>query len=188
MTVLKSEEVKKIQSVKPIFLDVQKATGVPWQAVAAVWYRESFSVASPKTLGGPFQFDPPLPKAHIASILRRFSKLTSTEIEKFAVRGVDDFETGAYCCAAWLRLKCKPVITPGSPDEVIADAFFGYNGRAYASYSKSPYVMNNYDEEHKNMRLKGSIPDGKGGRTWVNIIDKRPGALTIYKFLKDEEL
>jgi hypothetical protein len=177
-------QMDHIRQVKHVFEKVEALTGVPWQAVAAVWYRESFSVTPPKTLGGPFQFDPILEPAIICNLLKFFTKLSELEIQHYARKGVNDFETGALCAACWLRLKTKPVITPNVSDEVIKDAFYGYNGRAYGSADKSPYVMNGLDEKHLNMVLRGTIPDGKGGRKRIEIVDKRPGAFTVYTQLK----
>jgi hypothetical protein len=181
---LTDRQIERIRLVKPVFVIFEAFTGVPWQAVAAVWYRESFSITPPKTHGGPFQFDPVLTPCAIRKLLKRFTSLPESWIEQYAQKGVNDFETGALCAACWLRLKTGPVITPAVSDEVIKDAFYGYNGRAYGSADKSPYVMNGFDEKHRDMVLKGTIPDGKGGRRKVSIIDKRPGAFTVYKQLK----
>lgn len=182
---LTKHQVEYILTLKHKFQEVEAAIGVPWQAVAAIWTRESFSVAPPKTPGGPFQFDPPLNQHQIRGLLKTFSQLSADKIEEFTKKGTNDFETAAYCCACWLRLKCKPVLTPKSPDADIKDAMYGYNGRAYGSVDNSPYVMNGYDKAHKEMRLIGTIPDGKGGRKKINIVDKRPGAFTVYKQLKE---
>lgn len=181
---LDKKQIEYINSFKHIFRNVQDKTGVPWQAVAAIWTRESFSVAPPRTPGGPFQFDPPLDIEVIGKLLHRFSTLTAEEIAKLAKKGINDFETAAFCCACWLRLNTKNVLTPKSSDEDIKDALYGYNGRAYGSSDDSPYVMNGYDATHKDMHLHGSIPDGHGGRKWVNIEDHRPGAFTVYCQLK----
>ncbi|WP_303674760.1 hypothetical protein [Vampirovibrio chlorellavorus] len=181
---LSESQIERIRQVKHVFEKVERLTGVPWQAVAAVWYRESFSVTPPKTPGGPFQFDPVLQPETICNLLKFFTRLSSAEIEQYASKGINDFETGALCAACWLRLKTKPVITPEASDEVIKDALYGYNGRAYGGADKSPYVMNGFDQTHRDMVLRGTIPDGRGGRKWVEIVDKRPGAFTVYKQLK----
>jgi hypothetical protein len=181
---LTDAQIESIRQVKHVFEKVEKLTGVPWQAVAAVWTRESFSVTPPQTPGGPFQFDPVLQPVTIRNLLKFFAHLPAPEIEQYARKGVNDFETGALCAACWLRLKTKPVITPTAADEVIKDAFYGYNGRAYGCAAQSPYVMNGFDEQHKDMVLRGTIPNGIGGRKQIEIIDKRPGAFTVYKQLK----
>jgi hypothetical protein len=185
---LSDAQVERIRQVKHVFDKVETLTGVPWQAVAAVWYRESFSVTPPKTPGGPFQFDPVLEPVTIRNLLKFFTKLSELEIQQYVRKGVNDFETGALCAACWLRLKTRPVITPNVSDEVIKDAFYGYNGRAYGSADQSPYVMNGFDEKYLNMVLRGTIPDGQGGRKRVELVDKRPGAFTVYKQLKSINL
>ncbi len=182
---LSEAHIERIRQVKHVFEKVEKLTDVPWQAVVAVWYRESFSVTPPKTPGGPFQFDPILQPVTIRNLLTFFTPLSHSEIQQYAQKGVNDFETGALCAACWLRLKTKPVITPNVSDDVIKDAFYGYNGRAYGSADQSPYVMNGLDEQHQNMVLRGTQPDGHGGRKWVAFVDKRPGAFTVYKQLRN---
>jgi hypothetical protein len=181
---LTDKQIARIRQVKHVFEKAEKITGVPWEAVAAVWYRESFSVTPPKTPGGPFQFDPIPNRDVLLGLLLKFTHLKPSEIKAYLDKGVNDFEAGAVFAACWLRLKTKPVITPDVSDDVIKDAFYGYNGRAYGSADRSPYVMNGFDEKHKDMVLRGTIPDGKGGRKRVEIVDKRPGAFTIYKQLK----
>jgi hypothetical protein len=181
---LTDRQIDRIRQVKHVFEKAQNLTGVPWQAIAAVWYRESFSVTPPKTPGGPFQFDPVLNPVTQRTLLKRFTQLSDAEIERYVNKGCNDFEAGALYAACWLRLKTKPVITPDVSDDVIKDAFYGYNGRAYGSADRSPYVMSGFDDKHTDMVLRGTIPDGKGGRKRVEIVDKRPGAFTVYKQLK----
>lgn len=181
---LSNAQIQRIWEVKPIFEKIELLAGVPWQALAAVWYRESFSVAPPKTPGGPFQFDPIPPPATLKRLLQRFTSLPEMAVEQYVEKGVNDFEAGALFAACWLRLKVGPVVTPQASDALMKDAFYGYNGRAYGSADRSPYVMNGYSPQHHHMTLRGTIPDGQGGRRRVEIVDKRPGAFTIYKQLK----
>ncbi|MBY0451238.1 MAG: hypothetical protein K2X01_11500 [Cyanobacteria bacterium] len=181
---LTERQIDRIRQVKHVFEKAEKITGVPWEAIAAIWYRESFSITPPKTPGGPFQFDPIPDKPTLLALLLRFTNLKGKDIDQYIQKGVNDFEAGALFAACWLRLKVKPIITPDAADEVIKDAFCGYNGRAYGSADRSPYVMNGFDQERFNMVLRGTIPDGRGGRKRVEIVDKRPGAFTVYKQLK----
>lgn len=181
---LTQRQIDRIVQLKETFVKAERITGVPWEAVAAVWFRESFSVTPPTTPGGPFQFDPTPTDAALLQLLDRFTKLDMLEKEHLINRGINDFQAGAIFAACWLRHKCKPVLTPNSPEKDIADAFYGYNGRAYGSVDRSPYVMNMIDKEHAFMRLIGTIPDGKGGRKRVNTVDRRPGALKVYRQLK----
>lgn len=188
---LNASQVAKIKSQLPVFKTVEDATGVPWEMVAACWFRESLSVTPPKTPGGPFQFDPAPSESTIRMLLENYCvKEVTQELKDHIVEaGVNVFESAALLCACWLRHKVKPVITPDAPDDVVKDAFWGYNGRAYGSADKSPYVMNGYSSRHmgpdgRGMVLRGSIPDGHGGRRQIVTTDGRPGAFTVYKQLK----
>lgn len=184
---LTPDQVKKVLSQRAVFVYVEKATGVPWQAVAAVWCRESLSVAPPKTPGGPFQFDPAPTRQKLIWLLSTYTNLPNKDIINMADKGVDDFTVGALACAGWLRHKVTPRITPDVSDAVIKDAFWGYNGRAYGSAEKSPYVMNGWDEARMEMMLTGTIPDKDRPGHRIEIKprpEKRPGAFCVYKQLQ----
>lgn len=182
---LSPKEVQRIVSLKDVFTRAQFLTGVAWQAVAAVWYRESFSISPPKTPGGPFQFDPEPTDSLKRELLIAFCpSLTEVEREALVKKGVNDFAAGAIFAACWLRRKSGPNLSKDHSDAAIADAFYGYNGRAWGRNPlNSPYVANELDEAHKGMIIRGTIPDGKGGRIHIENVDARPGALTVYKQL-----
>ena len=184
---LNAEQLKSFVRVKPILMRAQELTGVPWQAIAAVWYRESFSVTSPATPGGPFQFDPEPPASVLRALLITFCpSLTSAEREGLIAQGVNKFSSAAIFAACWLRRKSGPNLAKDHSDAAMADAFYGYNGRAFGPNPlNSNYVANELDLSHDDMLIRGSIPDGKGGRRYIRTIDKRPGALTVYKQLKE---
>lgn len=174
---------------KPVFLKAQALTGVPWQAIAAIWYRESFSVTPPKTPGGPFQFDPIPAHPVLDGLLQSFTHVTPAERERLISLGVNDFEAGAIFCACWLRLKSKFNLATDHSDEAMKDAFYGYNGRAWGPHPESsPYVNNGADAHHTDMHIRGSVPDGHGGRRWIDNVDKRPGAFVVYKQLIDAKI
>ncbi len=177
-------EILKVKSVYKRLRAIQDLTGVPWQALAGIWFRESLSVSPPATPGGPWQFDPVPSQGTLRGLLSRFTKLSDIEKDKLVHLGVNDFYAGGVFAACFLRTKTGPVITPSSPESVIKDAIYGYNGRKYGDVDNSPYVVNGLDEAHYPMRLRGTIPDGHGGRTWVATDDTRPGAFTVYKQLK----
>lgn len=189
---LTQQEINKILSQKSVFERAQQITGVPWQAIAAIWYRESFSLAPPKRPGGQFQFDPPLTKSGIKHLLDLYTKLPEHDKEWMVASGQEHFQTAAILAACWLRHKAKPVLTPDSPDEHIKDAFYGYNGRAYGSAGMSPYVMNYFDEGHFEMRVYGTVrrPDGTNERLKDaygkdGVPNKQIGAFVIYRQLRD---
>jgi len=177
-------QIKRIQGVYPILKRIQGYTQVPWQVLAAIWYRESFSVTPPKTPGGPWQFDPVPPLSKLTYYLNKYTTLSPDQKKQYTVKGINDFEAGGVFAACHLQSKVGGRLSLDAPDELVKDALWGYNGRAYGSADKSPYVMNGFDEAHYPMRLRGTIPDGRGGRKRVDIEDRRPGAFTIYKQLK----
>ena len=72
---LSNDDLTRILTVgKPVFLSAQGNTGVPWQAIAGIWYRESFSLTPPTTPGGPFQFDSIPSSESLALLLKRFTE------------------------------------------------------------------------------------------------------------------
>lgn len=185
---LDQSQIKTCLKYKPDFMRVQEATGVPWEAVCAVWYRESFRVAVPKTLGGQFQFDPPPPDNQLHFLLDHYSNLTAAQKADIVARGVNDFKAAMFLAACHGRHHCNPKITPQATDAEIKDFFWGYNGKAFGAADKSNYVMNNFDKAHENMMIRGTIPDesAPNGRRRIETTDMRPGAFTVYKQLKGE--
>lgn len=194
MTKLTSQQIQKIISVKTILQEAEQLTSVPWQAIAAVWFRESFSVASPTTLGGPFQFDPIPAQSIVQALIIEYTSGPMSQLLKdflnhkqFALV----FESAAILAACWLRHQCRFNLAVDHSNEAIMDAFYGYNGRAWGPFPESsPYVYNNFDLQHTNMSIRGSIPDPKnpGRRLRINTIDRRPGAFTVYRQLIDEKV
>jgi hypothetical protein len=190
---LSAKEIEKFKAVKPTFVRAQEITQVPWQAIAAVWYRESFSITPPKTPGGSFQFDPVPPNEFLRSLLDRFTTLSDAQKKVIVAAGVYRFEAAAILAACFLRHKTGPKITVDASDEFVRDAFWGYNGRSYGSAENSPYVMNFYDANYcgpsgQGMIVRGTIPDGKGGRIHIHGPSKQLGAFTVYKQLKKLEI
>ena len=183
---LSSKDIDKVLFCKGTFELAERVTGVPWEAIAAVWFRESFSVAPPKRPGGPFQFDPPTRSyTDLHGLLDRFTKGLSEEQKRDLIRRFpNEFGAAAIFAACWLRHSCKPVIVPDISDEVAKDMFYGYNGREYGSVERSPYVMNQIDETRMNMRIRGTVRRPDGSEEWVDVVDTRPGAFVVYKQLK----
>lgn len=183
---LDQSELHHIQIEKSVFLKAEKLVGVPWQAMAAIWFRESFSTVPPKTPGGQFQFDPPDPSSsELKAMLKRYVKsLSDAELQEIVQSGINHFESASILAACHLRDKANFVLATNHSDDAIKDAFYGYNGRAWGPHPEdSPYVMNNFDAAHMNMRIRGTVPDGHGGKKWIDTIDHQPGAFTVYKQL-----
>lgn len=186
---LSALQIEKIKSVgKAVLLDAETITGVPWQALAGLWFRESFCRTAPSTPGGPFQFDPVPGPDSLRILLLRFTRLTAVQIEHLVAAGVNDFQSGAVFAACWLRNSTAYRISVDAAPEAIKDALYGYNGRGYGGADLSPYVMNGFDAAHLDMVLHGTIPDGQGHRIKIETVDHRPGAFTVYTQLKEEQI
>lgn len=179
---LHKDQIEYLKSFKHVFMQAQDPTDVPWQLLAGIWTRESFSVAPPKTPGGPMQFDPPLSQGSITHLLQSHSKLTIPQMEIYAKKGVNDFATAVLCAACFLKEKMHG--GPIETDMEVMRAAWLYNGIVGADPTHSPYVYNGFDKQHDGMRLVGTIPDGHGGRKKIDIVDHRPGAFTVYTQLK----
>jgi len=188
---LSDAEIEIIKANKPTLMAAENIVKVPWQMIAAVWFREHAL-----TIGNnPFQFDPVPTHAKILGLLQSYTDYKPLRYS------VDDFSFAAILAACELRSKCRfplaviqsfqqPDTEPGQfktvqsitidpSDEAVADAFYGYNGRAFGSNPfNSPYVANEMDELHHNMHFRGE-DNGK----WIDIIDTRPGAFVVYKQL-----
>lgn len=159
---LSQRELAKIIANYPVYKLAADAAGVPWQMVAALHYRESSLSPERRGHGGPFQFDPPLN------------------------RGEEEFDVGAFFAAKRLQQISRLRLYPNSTDEaVIKDAFYGWNGRGYGSFDRSPYVMNFFDAEHRNMRIHGTILNSNTGERFrVDRQDANLGAYTVFTELK----
>ncbi|MBA3993401.1 MAG: hypothetical protein C0469_07725 [Cyanobacteria bacterium DS2.3.42] len=190
---LTQSEINKIAAQKPIFQRAQDLTGVPWRAIATIWYRETFSVAPPThRVGGQFQFDPPPSDESLMYLLHNYTKVpTMAEKEALVKSGIEYFTSAAIFAACWLRHKSKFVLTIAATDEHIKDAFYGYNGRAYKDADHSPYVMNYFDEDHYEMRIYGTVRDAKGNNIRLKdkdgkdgVPNKQIGAFVVYKQLQ----
>ncbi len=157
---LSEKELTKIIENYDVYKMAADDAQVPWQAVAAVHFRESNLSTSTIPHGGPFQFDPP------------------------RYQGEEDFAVGAKMAARHLQEKSGYRLSPDTKEDlIIKDAFWGYNGRAYGSHNQSPYVMNQFDGAHQDMKIKGSVINNQGKRVHVDHPDTRMGAFTFYNEL-----
>lgn len=188
---LSQEDINKIALYKNDFAYAQKLTGVPWQLITAVWYRESFSTANPLTPGGPFQFDPIPNEVHLRSMLISYCIPCTPEFADAMVGGgVAYFKTAMIFAACWLKHVCNYKLAIDHSDAAIKDALYGYNGRNYGSVDHSPYVMNFYDEGHSEMIVAGTIPDKDhpGHRIWIRNHNEQIGAFVVYRQLIEAKL
>ncbi len=177
---LPSDITKAINKLKPDYVKAAEATKVPWQLLAAVHYREANNNPSQDLQagnpigGGGGQF---------ANYPHGAPKSVEQSAEYAAEELISDAKSGVV----------KKPINVANPDpNAIKDALFGYNGRAsvYADqaaalgfnkntqpFEGSPYVMNNADGKHKNMKI---ITHDFGG---LDGVDSRFGAFVIYSKL-----
>lgn len=147
--------------------------GVPWEMIAALHYREHTFGRSDPNGEGPFQLttyynqiqsgNPPTYKG---------KPVTMAEIR--------DFGTSARLAADILKQKTGGGLSASPSDATVKDAFWGYNGRAYGSADRSPYVMNNFDDQHKRMRISGFVR----GVGQISATDTKDGAFTVYYLLR----
>lgn len=171
-----------IDANKDIYLKAQQVTGVPWQMLAAIHYREaSFSTSRDIQAGNPF--GGPYSRTSTSYAQYGYPKDIQESVI-IAAKVLIDMAKGGVVK--------KPINVANPPAEAVKDTFFSYNGRAQAyanqaatlgfdpvkqPYEGSPYVMNNYDDKHKDMK----IITRDGGP--VDSVDSRYGAFTIYAFL-----
>jgi len=181
MTYLSSSQLQRVQQFLPLYLEGQTRIGVPWALLAAIHYRESNFNTVASRVGGAFQFDPPLPAAQVRAYGAKYgiTDLTSPET---------DVRTGALCSAAFLQAKAAVlarVLTPDSPDEVIADTAFSYNGRAAGYWKRSSYVAND-PQNGVQLRIVGTMPDEHNPniRVPINQPDTRPGVMAVIRELR----
>jgi len=182
VTYLNGAQIDAVRRWLPLYLEAEKKIGVPWALLAALHYRESNFGARTQRVGGPFQFDPPLPPATVRAYGARYGISDLTDPET-------DVRTGVLCAAAFLQGKVasqgRAALTPQSGEEACADAAWSYNGRAYGSWQNSPYV-NNDPQNGRQMRIRGTVPDLKDPRKRVRIDqpDTRPGVLAVMRELR----
>lgn len=165
---------------RPFYLEAERRIGVPWALLAALHYRESNLGDRAGLPGGPLQFDPPLSAAQVRAYGAKYGIPDLTDPET-------DPRTAILCAAAFLQGKVafwkEPPLTPGSDLTACALAAWSYNGRAYGSWQNSPYVAND-PQNGVALHIRGTLPDGKGGRTRIDRPDPRPGVLAVMRELR----
>jgi len=177
---LSNKEVQRAFGLKPVYFKAQSLTGVPWQLLAAIHYRER---SQSTTASNPYQFDKVL--TDTSSTRRRFlyskySTLTQTQTNEYIAAGINSFEAATVLAACFVKDKRANLHYPSDfTDETIKLLLWAYNGRAYGGPDRSPYVMNGYDENHRDMIIQGTVD----GKPIPPTIDRRPGAFVVYRQL-----
>lgn len=188
-TPLSSSITNSVNANKADYVSVMNSTGVPWEMLAAIHYREtSFSRTNPSNGQGIFQFaggeGGPYPAGPVSDAeFRRQLKFMANKLQSdYVWRGSISRE--------------RRTLKPNEQDTVLVkDTLFSYNGRAtvyanqaakygYSSsqqpYEGSPYVMNRFDCKRARM---GIITRDYGS---LDGTDTRYGAFTLFARLRGE--
>ena len=178
-----------VASNKTFYLTESTATGVPWEMLAAIHYRETnFSHSNPSNGQGIFQFVngdggpyPPGPVSD-ANFQQQLNYMAGRIQADYVFRGS-------------LAYTHRALTSTETDDFRIQDTLYSYNGRSsqYAQqgtqygfnastqpYEGSSYVMNMFDCARANM---GIITQDNGG---IDGVDTRYGTYTLYTRLKND--
>lgn len=174
-----------------VYKKAAEYTNVPPHFLAALHYREHAFRCSTPGPGGPMQFDPPLSQKRITQLLSDYTVLSGKLIKQFAAKGQNNFFVALVLAGCFVQAKLKYDHKPflrkemksHTHQDLLMRAFELYNGTAYGSPWRSPYVSNMLDNNHQNMKIRGTYIDRRGIRRKVNFIDRRPGAYTVFNFL-----
>lgn len=174
---------------KSAYINASNSTGVPWEMLAAIHYRETnFSRSNPANGQGIFQFvngeGGPYPAGSVSDseFQRQLNFMASKIQNDYVYRGS-------------LQYTHRPLTQNETEIFRIKDTLFSYNGRSsqYANqasqygfspstqpYEGSPYVMNRFDCKRFSM---GIITKDYGG---IDGNDTRFGAFTLFARLKGD--
>lgn len=165
---LSSSIINQIKNNKPAYVAAANKEHVPWQALAAVHFREGSNAPS---RSGPSGEAPGTvnPDSH------RVECQTFAECEMVRASKLKSLGYMAY------RVK----ISDSSTDEDLKKAFLAYNrgnmyNNGHCTVDQSPYVMNNYDLLHKLMRWPDNSCEPSSTRGKINVPN---GAYTVYVLL-----
>ncbi len=188
-TTFSSSFNSKIESNKPAYIGVMNETGVPWEMLAAIHYRETnFGRSNPSNGQGIFQFvngdGGPYPPGPVSD--EEFYR----QLKFMANKLQDDYVWRGSVPRERRRLQASE-----QNIVLVKDTLFSYNGRAgaYATqaehfgynrttqpYEGSPYVMNRFDCKRARM----GIITSDGGA--MNSTDTRYGTFTVFARLRGD--
>lgn len=189
-TPLSSFVAQGVSANRSAYEQAMNETGVPWEMLAAIHYREtSFSRSNPSNGQGIFQFSggaggpyPPGPVSN-EEFYRQLKFMANKVQDDYAFRGSAPRE----------RRRLQP---NESNIAIVKDTLFSYNGRAsvYADqavhfgfnrelqpYEGSPYVMNRFDCARARMSM---ITRDFGS---IDGTDTRYGAFTVFARLRGDD-
>lgn len=190
MNPLSSFITDSVNANRPFYDRVSDATGVPWEMLAAIHYREtSFSHTNPGNGYGIFQFTPVPPGKSYPP-----GPVSDAEFESQLLYMAQRIQSD-YVNRGSLNYPRRPLVKNEPDIYRVKDTLFSYNGRSsqYAQqaaqygfnptsepYEGSPYVMNRFDCKRKGM---GLITKDYGP---IDGVDTRLGAFTLYARLKGD--
>lgn len=167
---------------KAAYESAQAATGVPWQVLAALHYREAGMAPTQSLTNG----------AALGSGTNVDGLTVGNALGDDAVIAANHFITMA---------KSVYDIDPSHSENFTlqdwGNAFLAYNrGNMYkswgATYDQSPYVMNGFDENHMNMNWIEADQSAKGGKKLNSLAGKpdgnKAGALAVMSYLGVQSL
>lgn len=158
-----------------LYKSVAQEFKIPWQALAAIHYREANCNPNQSSVSGEDLGTQNPDNKQVYTTLEESLKFSAAHLKENA-KWVYSIELGE-----------------NPSDEELGWSFLAYNrGRTYRDgvsitgrfcgeewinthYDKSPYVVNFIDENHKNMHFNGCIDSD------LTLADSRAGALTFYK-------
>lgn len=189
----------KVNRNKAIYQQVAMERGVPWEILAAIHYRETNnSRVNPGNNQGIYQLYSIYNTNSAYQALARSSNGNEVSEANFLeqTRFAADFIQGKAQSSGTSLVSPRRLTTNETSINLIKNTLYSYNGRAsaYANqaasygynassqpFEGSPYVMNNFDCQRRNMGI--ITCDGCGT---VNGTDTRFGAFTLYARLKGD--
>ena len=186
-TDLPEETVKKLESAgvkekaeanMERYKYAEEKTGLPWQAIAALHYREAGMSSDGSISNG--------------QKLTKSGCYTNVDGIKICSDANKDAEDAANHLISMAKSVYGVELSSGSSVEDWGKAFLSYNrGYMYkcngdVPYTSSPYVMNFYDNEHMNMTwISADSTDCKGGHpnSVAGKKDSNVGALAVFAYL-----
>lgn len=155
-------QLPKVESLKDTYVEIEKQTGVPWQIMAALHYREGMNNPNQSMMAG----EP------IGSVNPDQGKVIGATLLSNGIQAAEHFK-------AMAKDVYGVEIHDGMSRHEIAEAFLAYNRghkyeRAGIEPERSPYVSNGLPG-HENMHFPYS---GEPASTQGDL-DRRPGALAL---------
>lgn len=158
-----------INKNKGVYQAAASQTGIPWEFLVGLHYRETNFGNSAANGDGPFQ----------------------VQGAKYQTFGIESAVEAAEKAKSLVKGSYGKTLGTSSDSETIKLAFLAYNRgvmykRAGCTPDQSPYVMNNFDDAHKNMRWPDNACEVVPPPTIVKgkVENGRLGAFTVFSILK----